>query len=40
MTHLRRAAHRNSEAITLIKDALGAFSLLAMLYIGLFIPTL
>ncbi len=40
MTHLKRTVRRNAATVAVIKDALGAFSVLAMLYIGLFIPTL
>ncbi|MEM6308199.1 MAG: hypothetical protein AAF701_09470 [Pseudomonadota bacterium] len=38
--HIRpHKSRRRSETIALLKDAIGAFALMTMLYVGLFIPS-
>lgn len=37
---MHKTKHGKSETVTLIKDALGAFAVMIMLYVGLFITSL
>lgn len=40
MKQMKRKSRQNAQALALVKDALGAFSILTMLYVGLFIPAI
>ncbi|MGB1236419.1 MAG: hypothetical protein ACPG5U_11875 [Planktomarina sp.] len=40
MKQTRNAAATKAHTVDMIKDALGAFAIMAMLYIGLFIPAI